>query len=138
MLYELPLIKELCDEIGLKATMRNGNEVAIELDSDIVLCAKNIDGDNCLMGFEGTPSHFHGDIQFVDSRGYYTDVSYLDLITGIVEGKVLVCERWQKESLKDRYFIHSEYNDEFKYMQPGEKFVVKSFASSEGQHDSVT
>jgi len=130
MLYELPLVKELCDEVGLKASIRDGDEVAIELDKITVLCVKNIDIDDCLIGFEGTPWHFHDDIQFSDSRGYYTDVTYLDLITEIAKGKILVCERWENEKLKDRYLIHSEYNDEFKYMQPNEKLIIKSFATN--------
>lgn len=128
MHYELPLIKELCAEIGLKASTRDENEVVIELDRDIVLCIKNLDDDDCLIGFEGTPWHFHDDIQFTDGRGYYTEVSYLDLVTEISLGKVLVCELWESENLKDRYLIHSGYNDEFKYMQPNEKIIVKSFA----------
>lgn len=130
MLYELELVKELCNEVGLKSSIRD-DEVAIELDAETILCVKNIDSDDCLIEFEGTPWHFHDDIQFSDSRGYYIDVTYLDLIIEIAQGKILVGELWENEKIKDRHLIHSEYNDEFKYMQPDEKIIIKSFAVNE-------
>lgn len=131
MHYDLLLVKELCDEVTFKASMRKEDEVAIEFDEDTTLYLKNIETDDCLIGFDGTPWHHHGDLQFSDSRGYYTDVSYLDMVTDISLGKILVCELWESGKLKDRYLIHCEYNDEFRYMQSNEKIVVRSFAISE-------
>ncbi|MBC3767465.1 hypothetical protein [Neptunicella marina] len=125
---DLPAIKELCDELGINTSIHDGKLVKVMLENDVFLCFENIEEGDCLIGFEGTPWHFHGDIQFCDGRGYYLDVNYLDVITEITKGKILVCELWENEKLEDRYLIHNEYNDEFKYMQPNEKIVVKSYA----------
>lgn len=37
----------------------------------------------------------------------------------------LVCEREVERTVIDRWLIHSEYNDEFKYVQPGERVIVR-------------
>ncbi len=107
------------------------NLVKVMLEEDIYLFFENIEEDDCIIGFEGTPWHFHGDIQFCDGRGYYLDVNYIDIITEIINGTILVCENWMNDKLEDRYLIHNELNDEFKYMRPTEKIIIKSYANKQ-------
>ena len=76
------------------------------------------------MGFEGMPWHVHEPFTFADS-GRYIEMDYLDMVSGLKNGLVLVCERWRGANLLERWLIHCEYNDEFKYMEEGEEIRVR-------------
>jgi hypothetical protein len=61
---------------------------------------------------------------FVDGRGNFIEMNYLDVLSGLKEGKVLVAERWQGGQILDRWLVHCDYNDELKYMQPEEEIRI--------------
>ena len=129
MIYDLPLIAELCNELGYEKVESSPNAVEVELFKDVTLAFQNID--NCtdsLMGFLGTSWHNHGDIVFSGQEGRYIEMTYLDVVSGIKEGKVLVCELHNNEVLKNRYLVHKDLVDEFKYMEPGDEIRVRKIA----------
>lgn len=126
MRYDLTLIYELCGELGLSARYHDEQCVEIDLGPSGLLCFQNAENDkDCLIGFRGTEWHTHDDLMFVDGRGNYVELNYMDLLTGLVDGQVLVCERLLKGELLDRWLIHRDYSDEFKYMDPGEQIAVR-------------
>ncbi|MDB6122736.1 MAG: hypothetical protein JWQ71_1729 [Pedosphaera sp.] len=126
MRYDFELIHELCQELGLRSCIRTHERLEIELGEAVVLCFQNAERDeDCLAGFEGTPSHTHGDFMFVDGRSYYTEMNYLDVLTGLKDGEVLICERWNGGRVSDRWLVHRSYNDEFKYMEEGEEIRIR-------------
>jgi hypothetical protein len=57
--------------------------------------------------------------------GNYIEIDYLNLITGLKEGRVLVCEQEMQGRTIDRWLVHNEFNDEFKYLQEGERVIVR-------------
>jgi len=59
------------------------------------------------------------------SRGEYVELDYLGLITALKDGRILICERQVDGRVVDRWLIHHEFNDEFKYVEEGEKIVVR-------------
>ena len=125
MRYDLQLIQELCAELQLRSTPVSAQEVDVDLGGGAVLCFINSEQDrDCLVGFEGTPWHAHNDFTFHDRQGYCIDLNYLDVLTGLKEGKVLVCELWRSGALTDRWLLHSELNDAFKYMNEGDEVRV--------------
>jgi hypothetical protein len=125
MRYDLKLIHELCQELGLRSSYRSVDLLTIELGGDCVLLFQNAERDeDCLVAFDGTPWHTHDVFVFVDGRGYYTEMDYLDVMSGLKDGRILVCERWLAGRLVDRWLIHREFNDEFKYMDAGEEIRV--------------
>ncbi len=125
MRYDLNLIHELCQELGFRSRLDGEGTVEIELKEDCVLVFQNFEGeDDCLVGFRGTPWHGHGNFTFVDARSYYVEMDYLDVVSGLADGSVLDCERWLEGELVDRWLTHRDYNDEFKYMEPGEELQV--------------
>jgi len=69
--------------------------------------------------------HAHDGLTFVDARGHYLHLDYLGLLAGLKEGRVLVCELEVEGRTVDRWLTHSEYNDEFKYLQQGERIIVR-------------
>ena len=86
-------------------------------------------GEDSLIGFLGMPWHTHDDLMFVDARGNCIEFNYLTLLTGLKDGRVLVCEREVKGRTVDRWLVHREYNDEFKYLQEGERIIVHRAAT---------
>jgi hypothetical protein len=130
MLYDLAHVRELCSEVGLPSSPISSNIIQVNLGGDAVLEILNWEAEsNCLIGFAGTPWHFHGDTIFADGRGYYVDVDYLNIISGLADGTILICEVWVSGNLADRELIHCAFNDEFKYTQQGEEFRIRRAAT---------
>ena len=153
MRYELDLIYQLCHEIGLLARMvadqRVGanQRVEVDLGQGAVLCFQNSEHEaDCLIGFlhdriaegeefhqdnrnaegyefPGIDWHAHGNLTFADARGYCVKLDYLDLVVGLQEGRVLICER-EVEGRTYRWLIHSEYTG-FRDIQAGERIIVR-------------
>lgn len=122
MRYDLDLVVLACAEVGLPAKLE-GECVAVLLGRRAVLLIQNIDADDCMIGFEGTPWHMHDNPCFVGPDGY-VEMDYFDLPRALSEGKVLVCESHQHDELVDRWLVHHEVNDEFEYLEPGEELRI--------------
>jgi hypothetical protein len=140
MHYDLTLIADLCTELGLAHTSIPGNSVAVALEPGITLRFENYasqeDGsDESVVGFEGTPSHSHGDMSFY-ARGQQLELNALDLLSGAVDGKVLICERWKDGELTDRWLVHKDFVDEFDHIEPGEEIRVRRVSGSYGGGDA--
>lgn len=126
MRYDLKLIHELCQELGLRSSFRSDDLLAIDLQKDCVLVFQNAERDeDCLVAFDGTPWHTHEVFIFADCRGYHAEMNYLDVVSGLKDGVILICERWVADRLVDRWLIHRAFNDEFIYMDAGEEFRVR-------------
>lgn len=126
MRYELDLVNQLCREIGLMVQMDTADRVEIDLSRNAVLCFQNAEReDDCLIGFLGMPWHVHDNLIFVDARGNYIELDYLNLLTGLKDGRVLIREREVKGRTEDLWLVHSDYNDEFKYLEEDERIIVR-------------
>ena len=126
MRYDLNLVYDLCRETGFSVRMAGDQRVEVDLGQGAVLCFKNAEREeDSLIGFLGTAWHVHDRLVFVGARGHYVELDYLDLIVGLKEGRVLVCELEFESRTVDRWLTHSEYNDEFKQLEDGERIVVR-------------
>jgi hypothetical protein len=124
--YDLDVVEDLCRESGLAVHRASDQRVEIDLGEGAVLCFQNSDNErDCLIGFLGMPWHVHDNLGFYGAHGHYIEIDYLDLLVGLKEGKILICEVCIDSRIIDRYLIHSLYNDEFKYLQEGEKIIVR-------------
>lgn len=136
MQYDLEMIVELCDELGLRRSAPAPHEVLVELAEGVELVFQNFPNeDDCLMGFEGTEWHAHGDVIFSDRHGYYVETTYLDVLTGLADGTALLCELWRPEGLADRWIVHKDYVDEFRYMQDGDEIRVRPLGAKKPSSD---
>src|SRR6478736_126227 len=107
MRYDLDLVDQLCREIGLLVHM-DIDRVEIDLGRGAVLCFENAEREqDCLIGFLGMPWHTHDNLMFADARSDI-ELDYLDLLTGLKEGRVLVCEREVEGRTVDRWLVHNE------------------------------
>ena len=127
MRYDLSLIFDLCNELGLSSTLAN-ERLEITFRPGVNLCFLNADRvEDCLVGFDGTPWHTHDDFMFVDGDGNSIELNYFDTVAGLTDGQILICERWQSGAVADRWLIHRDCNDfnhEFKYMEGSEELRV--------------
>jgi len=131
MRYDFDLVQQLCLELGFSA-IRNDDAVEIQLGHGAVLCFINYEKEeDCLIGFRESEWHFHGTIEFCGSRGYHIEMDYLDILIGLKDGKVLICEQWKKGVLTERSLVHSEFNDEFKYLEADEEIRVRRAVGSQ-------
>lgn len=122
MRYDFPLIQDFCREWGLPSCVVSNELLEVDLGEGAFLCFQNSERDqDCLLAFKGTPWHVHDDLMFADGHGHCMEMNYLDMLSGLKEGKVVVAELWQAHKMMDRWLVHSEYNDELKYMEEGEE-----------------
>ncbi|MEO7297199.1 MAG: hypothetical protein ABI042_01335 [Verrucomicrobiota bacterium] len=126
MRYDFTLIQDLCKELGLLSRVRSNQFLEVQFDQGAMLCFQNAERDkDCLVGFDGTPWHTHDDFIFDDGKGNFIEMNYFDVLTGLNDGHVLICERWQQGKLTDRWLVHCEYNDEFNYLGKGDEIRVR-------------
>lgn len=120
------MVSELCDEVGLQCDRRSSDELAIHLESGVTLLFQNAaDEEDCLVGFEGTAWHTHEGLTCSDRHGSYVELTYLDLVTGLADGTILVCELWVRGSLSDRWLVHLDFVDEFRQLQDGDEIRIR-------------
>lgn len=127
MRYDLEIVSELCSELGLRVLRSGPSEVAIELEECVVLLIHNAeDEQDCLIGFEGTEWHFHDQFGWSDRLlGSSLWLDYLDVISGLADGTILICEHWSRGSLKERWLVHRDDVDEFQYMEAGDEIRIR-------------
>jgi len=125
MKYNFDLIEQLCRELSFPFKIQNDNLFKVAVGPAIFLCFRNAELDNdCLIEFEGTPWHTHDEFMFSDRHGYYVEMDYLDVLAGLKDGQVLICELHKIGRLKDRWLIHRDYNDEFRYLENDEEIRI--------------
>lgn len=139
MRFDLTMISDLCGEVGLSCVRRSDDQVAVHLGEGITLLFQNVtteyiaeggttatSEDDNLIAFEGAQWHTHDGLMCSDRHGFYVELSYLDVVSGLADGTILVCERWLHGELADRRLVHREFVDEFRYLQNGEEIRIRS------------
>ena len=126
MPYDLELVREQCKETGLEHEFVEPNEVAIKLTADVHLYFINSEDEkDCLITLgEGWHTHNH-DFEFSGPHGEYVSIHYLDVIVGISGGDILICEKWTRGELKDRWLFHRDYNHEFAWFYRDDEFRIR-------------
>lgn len=126
MRYDLDILSEFCREIGLNGRMPDNSSLQVALGDEAVLCFYNAEQDeDCLMGFEDTPWHTHGDLMFSDHHGHFVELDPLNLLSGLCSGDVLICEQEVSGHVVDRWLVHKVFNDELEYLSAGERLIVR-------------
>ena len=117
MRFDLAMVSELCGEVGLSCVRRSAAEAAVYLGEGITLLFQNATNeDDNLIGFEGTQWHTHDGLTCSDRHGFYVELRYLDLVSGLADGTILVCELWVRGELSDRWLVHRDFVDECRHL----------------------
>ncbi len=125
MQYDLSLILDFCNELGLQCVRRSAGAIAIRIGDGSELIFQNDDKDDCLVGFEGTAWHTHGSPVIFASRTHSIEVDYLDIVSGLQDRTILICELWRNGALSDRWLVHRDFIDEFRHLEDGEEIRIR-------------
>ena len=125
MEYRLNKIVELCSEHGLQTDIPDKCRVDVKIRDDCVLSFLNlVDEKDTIIGFDGTPWHSHGIVQFMTRSNTYIECNELDIIIGLVSGELLIVSRYLKSNLADRWIMHKDEPLDLRYIEPGEELKV--------------
>ena len=125
MEYRLNQIAELCSENGLKTDKPEKNPVDVKFSDDCLLSFLNlVDEKDTVVGFDGTPWHSHGIVQFMTGPNTYIGCDELDIIIGLVSGELLIVSQYVESELTDRWIMHKDEPLDLKFIEPGEELKV--------------
>jgi hypothetical protein len=138
MRYDLAIAHARCSDRGLVSKLE-GDRLEIRVGENVVLWIQNAKADeDCAIGFEDTPWHVHDELIFVDPHGNYVEMSYLEMLDGLADGQLLICEMRASGEINDRWLIHCMYNDVFKGVLPNEELKVFRASLTIGSSDRGT
>lgn len=123
--YRLGELAKLSSELRLESQRVGENRLDIRLAANCVLGFYNlVDDDDTLIGFEGTPWHAHGVVQFMTGKNTFLDCDELDILVGLGSGELVVMSQYLGGDLKDRWLAHKGEPLDLRYIQPGEELRV--------------
>ena len=129
MTYDLELLQESALSCGFKVNDVAENILKVELMPGVVLGFQNYeDPEESLIGFQNVGWHTHGDLNFSDKEGRYLELEYINLLTELKAGNVLVCDEYCAGTLRNRSLVHRKYSDEVRFMKPGDEIRFRQCA----------
>jgi len=127
--YRLDEVAELATELGLAARRVDANRLDVHLREDMVLAFYNlVDENDTLVGFDSTPWHAHGIVQFMTGENTYIECDELDILVGLGSGDLLVVSRYRDGELADRWLAHKDEPLDVTYIEAGEEMRVMRLA----------
>ena len=133
MQYRLQELAALASEMGLNTIEVDETRLDIVLWDTCRLAFCNLEAEqDTLVGFDGTPWHAHGTVQFLTGERTHMEVDELELLIGIGTGELVVVSSYAGDVLKDRWLAHkNEPFDDVKWMKPGEELRVRSLRTGQ-------
>jgi hypothetical protein len=74
-----------------------------------------------LVGFEGTPWHSHGRVQFMTGEATYVEYDELDILIALGTGDLVIITEYSDGRIRDRSLAHRKEPLDFRNMQPGDE-----------------
>lgn len=128
MKLELDIIAGLTKDLGFSSRFGNLNELEIEMSPGIIFIFKNIENeDDNAFGFQDTPWHSHDKLSLMVGDDSYIELNDIEIIVGIKEGNVLLCEQYVNGILTDRWLRHKNEKDDNKYIEAGEEIRIRRY-----------
>ncbi len=130
MAYRLDELARLAAELGFGCTRPDPSRVDVRLTPDTVICFLNligeehVEGDHTLVGFEGTPWHTHGTLEFLEGTAAAVACDELEVLVGLATGELVVVSRYRHGALDDRWLEHTREPLALEHMAPGEELRV--------------
>lgn len=120
--YRLDELAKLASEQGLECRRVDDNRLDVMLASDVVLAFFNlVDENDTLVGFDGTPWHSHGAVQFMTGASTYIECDELDILVGLFSGELVIVSQYLHGELKDRWLAHKDEPLDLQHIEPGEE-----------------
>lgn len=126
MKYDFDFLEDYSKDYNVTIKREGNIFFEISLDQDVTIRFQNAENEkDSLIAFVNSEWHCHNDIIFSGKNGYYTSLNYIDFISEIIDGNILICSSYAARELKDVYPVHKDYFDEFDYMEFGEELRIK-------------
>ncbi len=130
--YRLDELAKLASEQGLEWRRVDDNRLDVTVATDVVLAFCNlVDENDTLVGFDGTPWHSHGVVQFMTGASTYIECDELDILIGLASGDLVVVTQYLHGELKDRWIAHKDEPLDLQYIEAGEELRVVRLSAHE-------
>lgn len=123
MHYQLDEIAQLARELGFDARRVDNHRVDVQV-ADAILAFCNLPEDDSLVGFEGTPWHFHEQVTFRNVDGTYSEWDGPDVLLGLAVGELVVLSHVVAGEVRDRWLAHVDEPLDVKEVGRGEELRV--------------
>lgn len=131
MRYRLDELAEIAGEFEWPTRRVDEHRLDVLLPGDCRLAFCNlVDDEDTLVGFDGTPWHAHGIVQFCIGGASYIDCDELDILIGLGSGELVVISEFLHGELRDRWIRHRLEPLDLEQMEVGEELRVRCLAPS--------
>ena len=135
MQYRLDELTKLARECGLESRRVDADRLDVTIQDGCILAFCNL-LDNTLVGFEETPWHSHGIVQFGTGGATYVECDELAILIGVGSGELVVASNFLDSRLSDRWLAHRREPLNLEYMEPaGEMRVLRLRALGSKQRE---
>ncbi len=123
--YRLNELAVLATELGFSSRRVDENRLNVTLEDAVLEFFNMIEESDTLVGFRGTPWHYHGSVTFGTGDATYVDYDEFDLLIGLGLGELLIFSQFVDGVLRDRWIAHkSDTLDDARYLEPGEEVRI--------------
>jgi len=123
--YRLDELVKLSAELGLVSRRVDADRLDVVIDDGCVLAFCNLqDEADTLVGFDGTPWHSHGLVQFMTGETTYVEYDEIEILIALGTGDLVIISEYSDGRLHDRSLAHRHEALDLRYMQPGDEIRV--------------
>ena len=123
--YRLDELAKLSADLGLVSRRVDADRLDVVIHDGCVLAfCNNIDDGDTLVGFEGTPWHSHGLVQFGTGDSTYVEYDELDILIALGNGDLVVVSEYSDGKLRNRELAHRQEPLDLRYLKPGDEIRV--------------
>jgi hypothetical protein len=126
MTYRIAELAKLAQELGFEITQLTERRVDLLVSEGCVLVFWNhqADGDDDLVGFEGTPWHDHGTVVLMTGDQTFINCDELDTLIGLSTGEIVIITELFHGETRDRWLAHKNEPLALKHIRLGEELRV--------------
>lgn len=126
MPYDLDKLQRDCDAPGFTATRESVDALKVTIREGVTLAFLNlVEESDTLIGFEGTQWHTHGNMILMLDQANYVKLRECELLTGIMDGDIVIVERFVDAQPEDRLVAHKLEPFDIEYIEPGEERRIR-------------
>ena len=127
MAYDLDKLATHAEQLGFRSDRASEGDLGIKIAENTVLRFMNLtDPTDTLIGFDGTPWHYHDALFLEANDGWYIELSEVELLSALRNGDVLIVELLVSGELKDRCVAHKlEPFHDLKHIEPDEEVRIR-------------
>ena len=125
MYYRLDDLEALASELGFRPRRVDDDRLDVSIEGECVLTFANMrDEEDSYVGFDGTPWHSHGNVEFMTSKSTSVTYDELELLIAIGLGDLVIITEYTRGAVSDRVLGHKSEPLDISYMQAGDEVRV--------------